>query len=142
VKDNKHYIDEKLNTLVKLMLTSGVQPSELADNVFLKDYTSIKFFKQNNKTVGELTFFEEYDNSSFEVTLRYFYDSLQRVILIEEEYLGEKSIIWDRDTKELEIINEVVHLLKMHDRNKINNFLSTLPKELCEKIEGQLKKVV
>jgi hypothetical protein len=142
VKDNKHYIDEKLNTLVKLMLTSGVQPSELADNVFLKDYTSIKFFKQNNKTVGELTFFEVYDNSSVEVILRYFYDSLQRVILIEEEYLGEKSIIWDRDTKELEIINEVVHLLKMHDKNNINSFLSTLPKELCEKIEGQLKKVV
>jgi hypothetical protein len=142
VKDNKHYIDEKLNTLVKLMLTSGVQPSELADNVFLKDYTSIKFFKQKNKTVGELTFFEVYDNSSVEVILRYFYDSLQRVILIEEEYLGEKSIIWDRDTKELEIINEVVHLLKMHDKNNINSFLSNLPKELCEKIEDQLKKVV
>jgi len=142
VIEKRKFIEEKLNTLVKLMLTSGVQPSELADNIFLKDYKTIKFFKRNQMTVGELTFSEMIGNSLHDVLLRYYYDSSQRVILIEEELFGESTIVWNRETKEIEIINEIVHLLKIYESDKITNFLSSLPLELSYKVKNQYGNVI
>lgn len=135
-------IKESLSTLVKLMLTPGIKPSELADNVFLKDYKSISFFKKNEMTVGELTFIEMIGNNSYDVLLRYYYDTSKRVILIEEELNGKNTIVWDREASEIEIINEIVYLLKTYEPRKITNFLSSLPTELSNKVLNQYKRVI
>lgn len=134
-------IENKLNSLVKLMLTLGVQPSELADNVFLSDYKSIMFFKQNQLVIGELTFEEIIGSTSTDVIIRYYYDSSKKVVMIEEEICGEKALLWNRETKELELINEVVSLLKDLDSSKVSGFISSLPIELSNKIEHQIRKV-
>ena len=135
-------IEDKLDTLVKLMLTAGVQPSELADNVFLSDYKSISFSKKDNSVVGELVFEEMIGEISIDVLLRYYYDTSKRVVLIEEEINNRTKVLWDRDTKEIELINEVVSLLKELDTKKVSEFISSLPSELSDKVQHQYKKAV
>ena|SRR5690625_4616422 len=142
MNENQMRIKESLSTLVKLMLTPGIKPSELADNVFLKDYKSISFFKKNEMTVGELTFIEIIGNNSYDVLLRYYYDTSKRVILIEEELNGKNTIVWDREASEIEIINEIVYLLKTYEPRNITNFLSSLPTELSNKVLNQYKRVI
>ncbi|MCM3768374.1 hypothetical protein [Neobacillus niacini] len=137
----KRLIEDKLNNLIKLLLTSGVQPSELADNVFLSDYKFIKFFKQNHSIIGELTFEEIIGNKSTDIILRYFYDSSKKVVQIEEEIYGEITLLWSRESKEAELINEIVNLLKELDLNKVSEFISSLPTELSNKIKRELQKV-
>ncbi|MEH7532582.1 hypothetical protein COJ21_26550 [Priestia megaterium] len=135
-------IEDKLDNLVKLMLTAGVQPSELADNVFVSEYKSISFAKRDNSIIGELIFEEVIGEISIDVLLRYYYDTSKRVVLIEEEINNKVKVLWDRDTKEIELINEIVNLLKELDTKKVSEFISSLPSELSDKVQHQYKKAV
>ena len=129
-------VQRKINSLIKLMLTKGIQPSELADNVFLNDYKSIVFNKQNGCVIGELIFEELYGQVQTDVKLRYLYDSKKTVFRIEEELFGVITVLWDRTQKETDLINEIVHLLtESVPSNKVSEFISNLPKELSDKIQ-------
>lgn len=134
-------IEDKLDNLVKLMLTAGVQPSELADNVFVNEYKSISFAKRDNSIIGELIFEEVIGEISIDVLLRYYYDTSKRVVLIEEEINNKVKVLWDRDTKEVELINEVVNLLKELDAKYVSKFISSLPVELSNKVKNQYEKI-
>ena len=51
-------IDYKLQMLIDLMLTDGVSPSDLSNNIFEKDYVSITFYKKSQYVIGKLDFYE------------------------------------------------------------------------------------
>ena len=54
-------IEYKIQMLVDLMLTDGVSPSELSENIFEKQYISISFSKTNDYVIGKLNFYENED---------------------------------------------------------------------------------
>ncbi|KLV23580.1 hypothetical protein [Bacillus altitudinis] len=134
-------IEDKLDDLVKLMLIKGVQPSELADNVFLCDYKSIRFYKKNDLIIGELIFEEINEKgSSVEVLLRYYYNKSNRVILIEEELNNQIKVLWDREFKEIDLLNQIVFLLRELDVKYVYKFISSLPLELSDKVKKEYEK--
>ena len=54
----KSIIEEKVDRLINIMLTDGVQPGDLANNIFTNCYKKISFMKSSNNIIGELTFDE------------------------------------------------------------------------------------
>lgn len=132
-------ISKKIDELINLLLTRGVQPSDIASNIFLNDYSSICYRKIDGMVVGELLI-QETDISSSK--LRYYYNLTQEVIKIEEEFLGVTSVIWDRNFAESKIVNELVSLLKdVYDEKQISKFISTLPKSLQSKVVEEVNKL-
>lgn len=124
---------KKINDLISIMLTGGVQPSELADNIFIDSYIKVSYTKVNGNVVGELVFEEDYNN---ETTLRYYYDDQRKVVLIEEEVFNVKSVIWDRNYHEAEMINDIINMMYEHySADQLKKFISTLPNELRDKLE-------
>lgn len=139
--DEVMLIERKINNLIKLFLTIGVQPSELADNIFLNNYKRISFEKQEGYVVGELVFEEELGSTKTDTILRYYFVG-NKVTLIEEETFNGANIIWDREYKESELINDIVGLMKRNfNSKKVANFIKTLPDELSIKIKSVYNKI-
>ncbi|MGK4115391.1 hypothetical protein AB0Y38_03795 [Lysinibacillus capsici] len=132
---NNSLILNKLDRLIKLFMTSGVQPSDLADNIFLNHYKRISFFKENNFLIGELVFDEDLNGVKVNSTLRYYYKD-KHVMLIEEEFLNVKKIIWNREEKTSILLEEIVSLIKdTHSSKEVEYFISTLPADLSSKLQ-------
>lgn len=132
-------INFKLDMLIKLMLTNGVSPSELSDNIFNEDYISISFSKSNEFIVGKLNF---YDNGNIlqNVHMVYIYSKDRRLIRIEEIENDSKKILWDRKSREEELIEEILYFMKFcYDGKQINEFIFSLPENLKNKIMEYMK---
>lgn len=139
--DEVMLIKRKINNLIKLFMTIGVQPSELADNIFLKSYKRISFVKQEGYIVGELVFEEELGSITTDTVIRYYFVG-NKVTLIEEETFSGKNIIWDRDYKESELINDIVGLMRRNfSPGELVSFIKTLPDELSNKIKSAYNKI-
>lgn len=137
MKDN--LLQDKLDNLVKLYLTTGVQPSDLADNIFLDHYKQISFFKNNGLLVGEIVYEENYNGSLIETKLRYFYKNKQ-VITIEEEFLNTKTIIWNRKETTSKLLQEIITILtSTHTAQEITTFINSLPEELSAELSNLLQ---
>ena len=137
-------IKKKIDELINLMLTNGVQPSDLADNIFLNEYVSLKYEKINGQVVGSVTFEEETDLIKKNTTLHYFYDDNKQVIKIEESIKNGRRILWDRDEKEQETICDVIKLMqKCYSKKQIQKFIDTLPDRLQIKLKKyiEIKKI-
>ncbi|TXL61099.1 hypothetical protein FHP05_13520 [Cerasibacillus terrae] len=133
-------IDKKLNKLIKLYMTKGVQPSELADNIFLSHYKRISFTKRDNSIVGELLFEEELGSVKFDVILRYYFQG-NTVNVIQEESIHGINEIWNRETKETDLINEIVELMrKYYKPGNITRFINSLPNDLATKLKNYYEK--
>lgn len=133
-------IKEKLDRLIDIMQTDGVQPCDLANNISLDSYKSISYKKANNQIIGELVFDDYNDNGKTDVTYRYFYNNKLRVLRIEEEFDGHITIKWDREIIETELINDIVNLLETHyTKKQIKLFINTLPNEIKNKIEKSIE---
>ncbi len=66
-------VRSKIDRLINIQMTSGVQPEDLANNIYINDYESIAFHKENKIVVGELKFREELNGCYKVTTLRYIY---------------------------------------------------------------------
>lgn len=133
-------IDKKLNKLIKLYMTKGVQPSELADNIFLSNYKRISFTKQNDSVVGELLFEEETGSIKFDVVLRYYFQG-NTVNAIQEESIHGINEIWNREAKETDLINEIVELMQRYYKpGKVIRFIDSLPNDLATKLKNFYEK--
>lgn len=132
-------LQNKLDSLVKLYLTTGVQPSDLADNIFLENYKQISFLKHNGLLVGEIVYEENYNGSLIDTKLRYFYKDKQ-VITIEEEFLDTKTIIWDRKETTSKLLQEIISILtSSYSAQEIDAFINSLPKDLSVELTNILQ---
>lgn len=130
-------VQKKIKNLINLMLIDGVQPKEIANNIFLDDYESISYKKFNDVIIGEIMYNELVNSQYVKVILRYYYSMDKKVIRIEEELLGKVNIIWDRDYKQEHMIREIVELMqKAYTKKQIEAFVSTLPESIRIKIEN------
>lgn len=133
---------KKLDDLVNLILTDGVQPSDLADNIFLDSYVKLSYTKQQGEVIGEISF-EEKNNAVTVITiLRYFYGLDKKIIRIEEEVMGIKKILWDRNFEEIQMINEIVGIMKkFYLSSQVEKFICTLPCSIRNKIKKRYNEI-
>jgi hypothetical protein len=121
-------LKDKLDKLIALMLVNGVQPGDLADNIFLDSYNSIIYKKEKDMVIGELNYLEDHGSIILDVTLRYYYDSERNIIKIEETLLNQTKLLWDRNTKETELLTDIIVAMKEDYSDKqIDKFISSLP---------------
>lgn len=130
-------INSKINRLISIRLTNGVQPEDLASNIYLEDYKKLSFYKVENKVIGEITFKEEIKGMQVDTTLRYIYSENKVLLRIEEQINDRIKIEWDREIIENELVNDVIDLLKSEYSNtEIQCFINTLPEDLKSRIES------
>ncbi|MCW6091351.1 hypothetical protein AAGC94_07890 [Clostridium sporogenes] len=130
-------IKSKVDRLINIRLTEGVQPEELANNIYLSDYKKISFYKDNDYIIGELTFEEELNSKLINTTLRYIYNKNKILLRIEEQIGCDIKIEWDRDIIEGTLISDIVDILKSQLSDNVSkNFINSLPDDLKEKIES------
>ncbi|MFB0846555.1 hypothetical protein [Paenibacillus oleatilyticus] len=133
--NNLGLLQTKLNDLVELLLTDGVQPADLSDNIFLTSYEEISYKKINGQVIGELTFLENRHSNDIIVKLRYYYSKDKKILKIEEEIANEVKVIWDRDFTEKKLVEEILVILdKFYNKDQISKFIATLPEHLKGKI--------
>lgn len=131
-------IDYKLQMIIDLMLTDGVSPSELSDNIFEKEYISISFSKTNRYIVGKLNFYEN-ENVLQTIQMFYTYSFDKKLIRIEEEENGNRHLLWDRQKREEELIEELLYFLNYcYDNNQMAKFVASLPDNLRNKIQEHI----
>ncbi|MHC2146423.1 hypothetical protein [Pseudomonas sp. 210_17 TE3656] len=124
----KMLVDE----LSTLHVTRGVQPSELIDNLFEKDYVESSARKTSQGLVFELTFQEaDDDGSSSKVTMRYTYDLSRHLVLVEQKVAAKRfSIQWDRARAVQERLGKLEALLAERlPLEKVGTILSTMPQD-------------
>lgn len=130
-------LELKLDRLLDLMLTSGVQPSDLVDNIFLNEYNSISYKKHEQNIIGKLVFEEKEGDITTTITMKYTYDSEKRICRIEEEVDGRTLILWDRSNTETELINDILNIMdKKYSGDEVNKFIMSLPEQLKSKINS------
>lgn len=132
----------KLDTLINLLLTAGVQPGELADNIFLESYKRISYERRKQDIVGELEYIEYTDCKKIDITIRYYYGFDKRINRIEEESEGTLLILWDRGIAEYELVNDIVDIMKScYTDKEIKSFMLSFPEELRAKIVSVIENV-
>lgn len=135
----QNVIDYKLKILIDLLLTDGVGPSDLAENIFSEDYISISFSKKGGYIIGKLNFYEK-EEMLQNVQMFYTYTSEKRLIRIEEEVNGSKRLLWDRKCREEELIEELLYFMSnCYNHQQIEDFVMSLPESLREKFVRYIK---
>lgn len=139
---NKLLLNKKLDDLLNLLMVDGVQPSELADNIFLQPYVQITYKKVNGGVVGELHFEEEANKKHGVTVLRYLYNNDKKVYRIEEEVGDLRKILWDRDFEETNILDQILEIMReLYNSSQIEKFISTLPPLLGEHAKDKFKDI-
>ncbi|NMB41007.1 MAG: hypothetical protein GX996_03630 [Firmicutes bacterium] len=139
---DKLLLNKKLDDLINLLMTGGVQPGELADNIFLQPYVQITYKKVSGGVVGELHFKEDANDKHGLTILRYLYSDDKKVYRIEEELGGIKTILWDREFEEMAILDQVLQIMRgLYSPSQIEGFTSTLPCHLSEYAKDKFKDI-
>ncbi|TMP80577.1 hypothetical protein CWB73_11130 [Pseudoalteromonas phenolica] len=101
-------IEKLLNKLTATYLSKGVQPSDICDLLFEKDYVDFTLEKTNDAIVMSVSFVEVDDESFVKQTMRYTYDIERNLQLIEQKSGRSRfKVQWSRHTALQEIITEL-----------------------------------
>lgn len=125
--NTKNVIDYKMKKIINLAISKGVQPEELMENIWNKQYKSINVYKDKKNIICKLIFLE----NRKEIEMHYVYNKEKELIKIIEIINNKSLIFWDKDIKLQELIDDVVELLSYYCTNKeIEKILNTLPDTL------------
>lgn len=135
-------INYKIKMLIDLVLTKGVSPSDLADNIFEEKYVNISFSREENHIIGRVNFYvSELPKQCTEMI--YTYTNEKQLIRVEESINGRIEILWDRESRESELLNEIIYFMRTcYNDKQINNFIKTLPEELAERLESTFNSAI
>lgn len=137
--DYQEVIEYKIKTLIDLMMTDGVSPSELSDNIFEENYINISFDKRDSYIIGRLCFYEN-EEILQNIQMIYTYTIEKKLIKIEEKVNGITQLLWDRKSREEDLIHELLFFVnKCYDSSQAEKFIMTLPEELKEKVMTKVK---
>lgn len=138
-------VNQNIDKLTSLYLFKGIQPSEIADVIFEKNYSSVNIEKTADGVVLIARFSEIDDDSQavYKHQLRYVY-SEDKTLQMVEQRVGNKAaqIQWSRKSELDKLIDEFVNLVKpILNQEQISSILSTLPQELKPQVEMKLRLV-
>jgi len=137
-------IKQKLEQLVSLHLMKGLQPSEIADAIFEKDYSDIKMSKVLDNVHLIASFREELDGEIVQHKMRYTYEQNKKLILVEQK-VGNKAYReqWSREEKITSIISTLSKQLKeLNCPKSVDELLMSIPIELRGQIQGKVLSLV
>ena len=139
----KDVLMSKVNRVIELMLADGVQPSDIADNVFLDGYECVCYKKAGDYIIGEVTISEDEDDEERgKYTLRYVYNKKKRIERIEEEVKGKTELLWDREEIVTHLVVDIIGILKaQYSACEMDRFVTSLPHDLYIKICTMLNQV-
>lgn len=121
----KEVIEYKINTLIDLMITDGVSPNDLANNIFLDKYENISFYKEDDFIIGKLSFKTDLNEL---IQMRYIYSKDNRILRIEEQVNGKNNVLWDRSMRESEMVKDLLEFLTVaYEPKQVESFIKTLP---------------
>lgn len=132
-KTIKHTLDK----LVSLHLMNGLQPSEIADAIFEKEYSDIKIEKTSTNIHLIASFVEDVDGEVVHHKMRYIYDQNKKLQIVEQK-LGKASfkIQWDREQEISLLLSTLSSQLKTINNNEsVDRLMSDIPEELVSKIK-------
>lgn len=137
-------IKELLDKVVTLHLTKGVQPSEIADAIFEKNYTDIGLSKSDELAVMTVSFIEDDDFHPILHTMKYTYTLDQCLIKIEQKIgTGNFKIQWDRFDNFDNLIKDLsLELSKLNHMICVNSFIKSLPDNLHPKVNDKIMLLV
>ncbi|MGD9566773.1 MAG: hypothetical protein AB7V48_00365 [Sedimentibacter sp.] len=121
----KEVIEYKINMLIDLMITDGVSPNDLANNIFLDKYENISFYKEDDFIIGKLSFKTDLNEL---IQMRYIYSKDNRILRIEEQVNGKNNVLWDRSMRESEMVKDLLEFLTVaYEPKQVESFIKTLP---------------
>lgn len=131
-------VNYKIENVIDVMLKKGVQPEELAENIWDEKFFSIKIEKNN----GNITCCIKFSESHCEIQMNYIYNNEKELIKIEEFSMGLKSVLWDREDFIRTNIEDICNLLRtQYSFKEIETFIDSLPKSIKKLLEKQLKEI-
>jgi len=132
-KTIKHTLDK----LVSLHLMKGLQPSEIADAIFEKEYSDIKMDKASNNIQLIASFIEDMDGEVTHHKMRYIYDQQKKLQLVEQK-LGKApyKVQWDRENEISKLLSTLSSQLKtLNNNDSVEVLMAGIPEELVSKIK-------
>ncbi|MDX1539588.1 hypothetical protein [Arsukibacterium sp.] len=138
-------VNQLIDKLASLYLFKGIQPSEIADTIFEKNYSSLAIEKTVDGIVLIACFSEvdEDTHAIYKHQLKYVY-SADKTLQVVEQRVGNKAakIQWSRKAELDRLIDEFVDKVKpVLNQDQIKSILSTLPREIRPQVEVKLRLV-
>lgn len=138
-------IQRLTDKIASIYVFDGIQPSEIADAIFDKEYSSIKIDKTNHEVILIASFTEEDPDfqTSQSHSFKYIYNKNKKLQSIYQKIgNGRYKQQWSRS----EELNSLIELFvskssNLLSRNQIDQILSTLPSDLTQKMYRSLKLV-
>lgn len=137
-------IKELLDKILTTHLTRGVQPSEIADAVFEKNYSDVQVTKTNETVCMTVSFLEEGDIEPIPHKMRYTYTPDKYLIRIEQK-VNRKSfkVQWDREEAMCSMIDELsADMNRLNSKEDIKSFMNSLPDNLYPKALEKIRLAV
>lgn len=131
--------------LASIYLLKGIQPSEIIDAIYDKQYSSVTVNKSVNEIILIATFTEsdDIDGKEYKHQLKYTYSKNKHLQTIEHK-IGAKAfkMQWSRQDELDKLLNQFVDLVKPFvTSDKLDIILSTLPKDIRPQVDAKLKLV-
>lgn len=123
-------ITKLLNKLVAIHITKGVQPSDLADAIFEKDYSTIEV-KRKSEGIQVIVTFCDSDFDDITNKMKYIYDKSKYLQSIEQKVGSSRyKKQWNRSDNINKLIRQLKPLLKNNSSLKnIEDFFQDIPKK-------------
>jgi hypothetical protein len=137
-------LDKAVQGLLDLHLTRGVQPSDLADNLFDVEYTDYSLKKRGAVLILDLSYEESLEDFSHKICMRYTYSMERYLVKIEQRVgSGRFSVQWCRSAAIAKAVTDVTLCLSKAGLSSmaISKVLGTLPQDLVNSIGDRLKLV-
>jgi len=137
-------LDKAVQGLLDLHLTRGVQPSDLADNLFDVEYTDYSLKKRGAILILDLSYIEDFEGFSQKICMRYTYSMERYLVRIEQRVGSSKfSVQWCRSAAITKAVADVTQCLSNAglSAKEVSKVLNTMPQDLINSIGERLKLV-
>lgn len=132
-------LSQLTDRLASLYLFKGIQPSEIADTIFEKNYSSVMLDKTEKEIilVASFTEFDEDSQTNYKHQIKYIY-STNKCLQVIEQRVGNKGfkVQWSRQEEIDRLVNEFVSKVEpLLSKEQLNRLLSTYLKKSDHKLK-------
>lgn len=123
-----HEIESLVSKLTATYLAKGVQPSEIADTLYERNYIDMNITKVKDKLVMTFTFEDDDEHLSLN-TMRYTYSPDKKLIRVEQKVgRGRYKVQWDRAEDLQTTLSQILsHASSVSEQHSL---MKSLPEEL------------
>lgn len=131
-------IQKKIDQLLELKLSKGVQPSDLAQAIFDKEYFSTHIDKSETEVILKLSYIDILEGGATHTVKMCYHYSLDGVLQEIHEAVGKSSMKtqWSRKQRYRDLTLDIIMALTNSGQaNKVNAFIQSLPCDISTVIK-------